>query len=179
MVSGNESGEQLGRDQDCASQTRLALGSDHNGLALKTALCEHLIHAGYRCDDFGTYEDSATDYPDIALRVAQSIASGVYDRGILICGTGIGMAVVANKVPGVIAAQISDVYQAERARKSNDAQIVTLGAATTGVELGKMLVDAWLRSEFEGGRSGPKVKKIRLIDSHFRRVQSSALDQSE
>jgi len=132
-------------------------------------LKEHIQAQGHACDDLGTLTHDPVDYPDIALRVAEDIASGKHERGILICGTGIGMAIVANKVPGVRAAQVSDVYQAERARKSSDAQIMTLGAQVVGSELAKMLVDAWLRSEYAGGRSAPKVDKIKAIDERFRR----------
>jgi ribose 5-phosphate isomerase B len=147
----------------------LAIGSDHNGLALKNALCQFLREQGHHCDDLGTFTEDAVDYPDFALKVAEDIAAGKHQRGILICGTGIGMAMVANKVPGVRAAQVTDVYQAERAAKSNDAQIITLGAQVTGPELAKLLVDAWLRSEFADGRSAPKVAKINAIDQRFRR----------
>ena len=147
----------------------IAIGSDHLGLELKQLLKEHIQAQGHACDDLGTLTHDAVDYPDIALRVAEDIAAGKHERGILICGTGIGMAIVANKVPGVRAAQVSDVYQAERARKSNDAQIMTLGAQVVGSELAKMLVDVWLRSEYAGGRSAPKVDKIKAIDERFRR----------
>ena len=147
----------------------IAIGSDHLGLDLKNVLKEYIQAQGQECDDLGTFTPDPVDYPDIALRVAEDIAAGKHERGILICGTGIGMAIVANKVPGVRAAQVSDVYQAERARKSNDAQIMTLGSLVVGPELAKMLVDAWLRSEFGGGRSAPKVDKIKAIDERFRR----------
>jgi ribose 5-phosphate isomerase B len=147
----------------------IAIGSDHNALELKNLLVEHIQAQGHTCDDLGAFTPDPVDYPDIALLVAEDIAAGKHERGILICGTGIGMAIVANKVPGVRAAQVCDVYQAERARKSNDAQIMTLGSQVTGPELAKMLVDAWLRSEFAGGRSAPKVDKIKAIDERFRR----------
>jgi len=147
----------------------IVIGSDHNGLALKNVLREYVEAQGHTCDDLGTYSHDAVDYPDIALKVAEDIAAGKHERGILICGTGIGMAIVANKVPGVRAAQVHDVYQAERARKSNDAQIITMGAQVIGAELAKLLIDTWLRSEFAGGRSAPKVAKIKAIDERFRR----------
>ncbi|MBC7190109.1 RpiB/LacA/LacB family sugar-phosphate isomerase, partial [Candidatus Aerophobetes bacterium] len=104
------------------------------------------------------------DYPDKAKEVAEAVARGEFDRGILLCGTGIGMAIAANKVRGIRAACCHDIYSAERARKSNNAQIMTMGAFVIGVELAKMLVDAWLRSEFQGGRSLPKVEKIMKIE---------------
>jgi len=147
----------------------IVIGSDHIGFDLKNLLKEYIEVQGHVCDDLGTYSRDPVDYPDVALKVAEDIAAGKHERGILICGTGIGMAIVANKVPGVRAAQAHDVYSAERARKSNDAQIITLGAQVVGLELAKSLIDIWLRSEFGGGRSAPKVAKIKAIDERYRR----------
>ena len=101
-----------------------------------------------------------SDYPDIAFQVALAIKEGKYQRGILLCGTGIGMSIVANKVLGIRAAQCYDTYSAQRARKSNNAQIITFGARVTGPELAKAIIEAWLESEFAGGGSAPKVEKI-------------------
>jgi ribose 5-phosphate isomerase B len=101
--------------------------------------------------------------------VAEQVATGAYERGVLICGTGIGMAMVANKVPGVRAACAHDPYSAERARKSNDAQILALGSQIVGPGLARTLLDAWLAAEFQGGRSAPKVAKINALDDRFRR----------
>jgi ribose 5-phosphate isomerase B len=148
---------------------RIVVGSDHLGRPLKDALRDHLRAQGFAVDDAGTYDDDPVDYPDVGRAVAEDIAAGRHDRGVLVCGTGIGMAMAANKVPGIRAAQISDPYSAERAAKSNDAQIVTLGALTVGVEAAKLLVDAFMRSEFAGGRSAPKVAKIDAIDADYRR----------
>jgi ribose 5-phosphate isomerase B len=147
---------------------RIAIASDHLGFELKTALIEHLRSKGHECDDLGAYTKDPEDYPDIAERLALQVADGTYPRGILICGTGIGMAITANKVPGIRAAQVHDSYSAERARMSNDAQIMTLGAQVVGGELAKQLVDIWIRSEFSGGRSTPKVDKIKAIDRKYR-----------
>ncbi len=108
--------------------------------------------------------DAAIDYPDVAARVAFAIRDGLADRAILICGTGIGMAITANKVPGVRAALAHDVYSAERARKSNDAQILTLGARVIGPESAKTIVHAWLESDFAGGASARKVGKIEALE---------------
>ena len=148
---------------------RIVVGSDHLGRGLKDALRDHLRSQGFEVDDAGTFTDDPVDYPDIGRAVAEDIAAGHHERGVLVCGTGIGMAMAANKVPGIRAAQIADPYSAERAAKSNDAQIVTLGALTVGVEAAKLLVDAFMRSEFAGGRSGPKVAKIDAIDADYRR----------
>jgi ribose 5-phosphate isomerase B len=147
----------------------IIIGCDQNALQLKNAIKEHIEAQGHTVDDVGVFSAEPVMYPDIALKVAEDIADGKHERGILICGTGIGMAMVANKVPGVRAAQAHDVYSAERARKSNDAQILTFGAQVIGVELAKKIVDAWLASEFAGGRSAPKVAKIKAIDERFRR----------
>lgn len=153
---------------------RVVLGADHNGLALKDQLRDHLRELGYEADDIGTYSSDPVDYPDVAVKLAEDIAAGQHDRGILICGTGIGMAIVANKVPGVRAAQVQDPYSAERAAKSNNAQVITLGGQTTGIEVAKLLVDAFLRSEFAGGRSAPKVEKIGAVDERYRRPPAAA-----
>jgi ribose 5-phosphate isomerase B len=150
----------------------IVIGSDHLGFDLKNLLKEYIEGQGHVCDDLGTYSHDPVDYPDVALKVAEDIAAGKHARGILICGTGIGMAIVANKVPGVRAAQAHDIYSAERARKSNDAQIITLGALVVGPELAKALIDVWLRSEFGGGRSAPKVAKINAVDERYRRHES-------
>ena len=147
---------------------RLIIGSDHLGYPLKETLRAHLAEEGYECDDLGTYDSQPVDYPDVAAALAQDVADGKHDRGILICGTGIGMAIVANKIPGIRAAQVQDAYSAERAAKSNDAQIITLGALVTGPELAKKLVDAYLASEFAGGGSTRKVEKIKALDERYR-----------
>jgi ribose 5-phosphate isomerase B len=147
---------------------RLVIGSDHWGYPLKEILRAYLLQEGYECDDLGAYNSEPVDYPDVGVALAQDVADGKYDRGILVCGTGIGMAIVANKVPGIRAAQVQDIYSAERAAKSNDAQIITLGALVTGPELAKKLVDAYLASEFAGGGSTRKVEKIKALDEHFR-----------
>jgi ribose 5-phosphate isomerase B len=147
---------------------KLIVGSDHFGFPIKTAAIEHLNQLGYQVEDVGcSGEDDITDYPDIAVALANRIASGEFERGILVCGTGIGMAMVANKVPGVRAACCHDPYSAERARKSNDAQIITFGGQIIGPSLACSLLDHWLVSEFGGGRSLPKVAKIKELDDRL------------
>ncbi|MCD6256744.1 ribose 5-phosphate isomerase B [Candidatus Aerophobetes bacterium] len=143
---------------------RIAIGADHNGFELKNIICEFLKDKKVEYKDFGTYSREPVDYPDIAKIVAEAVARGEFDRGILICGTGLGMAIAANKVRGIRAATCHDVYSAERSRKSNNCQIMTMGAQIIGSELAKMLVDAWLKSEFQNGRSTPKVRKIMEIE---------------
>jgi len=143
---------------------KIAIGCDFNALDLKNAIIDLLKEKKVEYKDFGTFTRDPIDYPDIAKKVAYAIAEGKFERGILICGTGLGMAMSADKVKGIRAATCCNVYQAERAIKSNNAQIITLGALVTGIELAKMLVTAWLNSEFQGGRSERKVEKIMEIE---------------
>lgn len=146
----------------------LVIASDHFGYPLKEAIVDHLREKGVEFDDLGVFsEEEVIDYPDIALRACLGIREGKYEYGILICGTGIGMAMVANKIPGIYAACAHDIYSAERAKKSNNTNVLTLGRHIVGPELAKMLVDAWLRSSFQGGRSAPKVEKIRQIEKNY------------
>jgi ribose 5-phosphate isomerase B len=153
---------------------RIAIGCDEAALDLKTAILAYLHEqeiVPVTVEDHGVFTQEKVDYPDIALLVAEAVARGEAERGILLCGTGIGMAIAANKVPGIRAALCHDVYSAERARKSNNAQILTMGARVIGVELAKKIVEAWLPSEFAGGRSAPKVAKINAIDERYRIVR--------
>ena len=153
---------------------KIAIGSDHLGLELKNTIKEFLETQGtvkVEIVDVGVFDANPVDYPDIAEKVALEVASKNCERGILICGTGIGMALTANKVPGVRAAQAHDVYSAERARKSNDAQVITLGALVIGKELAKKIIEAWLVSEFGGGGSTQKVNKINQLDERYRKLE--------
>lgn len=147
---------------------KLAIGSDQNGIALKNSLIESLQSQGHEIVDLGCSEQEAVDYPDVAEKLSLAVAGGEYERGILVCGTGIGMALVANKIPGIRAAQVADIYSAERAAKSNNANIITFGAQVIGVENAKTLAGVWVNSEFAGGRSLPKVEKIERIDQQYR-----------
>lgn len=153
---------------------RLAIGADDAGFELKRIIEEYLDEQGVTYDDLGVDSPDAgsrpdpVDYPDVASAVAFGIRDGRYDRGILICGTGIGMSITANKVPGVRAAQAHDVYSAERARKSNNAQVLAMGARVIGPELAKTIVRAWLDSEFAGGGSTRKVAKVDAIEGRVR-----------
>jgi len=142
----------------------IAVGADHLGFPLKQALADYLRGLHHDVVDFGCNSAEPVDYPDVAIEVAEAIAAGRFDRAILVCGTGIGMAITANKVPGVRAASVSDPYSAERARKSNDAQVLCLGSRVVGTDVAKLLVDHWLASEFGGGDSARKVAKIEALD---------------
>lgn len=143
----------------------IAIGCDEAAFDLKEILKRLLQYGGYAVEDFGTFDAKPVLYPDIAFAAAQSIADGRNDRAVLLCGTGIGMAISANKVPGIRAAQCHDTYSAERARKSNDAQVITMGARVIGPELAKTILQAWLASEFEPERSGPKVARITAFEA--------------
>lgn len=147
---------------------RLAIGCDNAGAPLLQAVREVLQKRGVDFEDYGVAADDPTLYPDVALTVSQRIASGECERGILVCGTGIGMSITANKVPGIRAALVHDTYSAERAQKSNNAQVITMGSRVIGSELGKRIVETWLDSQYEGGGSAPKVARMDAIDAEFR-----------
>ncbi len=137
----------------------IAIGADDAAIELKNIVKTYIQQQGFEVVDYSQDANNPL-YPDIAFTVASAIKEGKYERGILLCGTGIGMSIVANKVPGIRAAQCHDTYSAERARKSNNAQVMTLGARVIGPELAKSIVAAWLASNFEGGGSTSKVEKI-------------------
>lgn len=142
----------------------ILIASDHYGLMLKNPIRDYLIEKGYEVKDLGVDSEDPVLYPEIAIQLSEELAKNNYSRGILVCGTGVGMAIVANKVPGVRAAVIHDPYSAERSRASNDAQIATLGSLVIGVNAAKKMIDIWLESEFGGGRSLPKVAMIKAMD---------------
>ena len=144
----------------------IAIAADDAGAPLKERLAYWLHQQGYEVKDFGNGTDQ--DYPDVAAQVAEAVARGDHDRALLVCGTGLGMAITANKVPGVRAVTAHDAYSAERARKSNDAQVLTMGARVIAPEAAEMVLEHWLASEFEGGRSAPKVDKMNQVDARYR-----------
>ena len=148
---------------------KIAIGCDNAAVDLKNALKEFMLQQkNVELIDMGVDSDTNPEfYPDIAERVALAVARGEFERGVLICGTGLGMAITANKIPGVRAATCHDVYSAERARKSNNAQIITMGARVIGVESAKTVLKAWLESEFAGGSSTPKVQRIIDIEKKY------------
>ncbi len=148
----------------------IVIGADHMGLPLKNAIRDYLVKKGYQVDDMGVNAADPVDYPDVGAQLAEAVAAGSYERGILVCGTGAGMAIVANKVPGVRAVAVQDPYTAERAVASNNAQIVTFGSQIIGPQVAEKLIDIWLESEFQGGRSAPKVAKIDNLDEKYRNV---------
>lgn len=144
---------------------KVAIGCDEAAYRLKKILMQYLeTKQGVTYVDFGAQEKEVILYPDVAYKVADAVAAGDFDRAILVCGTGIGMAICANKVNGVRAAVCHDPFSAERSRKSNNAQIMCMGERVIGTELAKYLVDVWLDSEFAGGSSLPKVKRINELE---------------
>lgn len=147
---------------------KIVIGCDEAAFDLKEEIKKHVLKLGHKVEDVGVYDKSPVLYPDIAVKAADLILKGQCQRGILMCGTGIGMAISANKVPGIRAAVCHDPYSAERSRKSNDAQIMCMGARVIGPELAKNLVDIWLASDFSGGSSQPKVQRISYYESKYR-----------
>lgn len=145
---------------------KVGIGADNNGFQMKQMLIEHLKINGIEAVDYGCYSEDAVDYPDVAFHVAEEVAKEKIDRGILICGTGIGVAIAACKYPGIRAALCHDTYSAERAQLSNNAQILTLGAQVVGNELAKKVVDAYLNVEWAKG-SERKVNKIIEREKEF------------
>ena len=139
---------------------RIALGADHGGVDLKDSLSQRLRDAGHEVADLGTHGTESVDYPDFGRAVAEAVASGDADRGILVCGTGQGMAMTANKVAGIRAGVVSDAFSARMIVEHNNAQVLSIGARVVGPSLAEVIVDAFLNASFEGGRHARRVAKI-------------------
>lgn len=146
---------------------KIAIGCDEAAYKLKVELIKYLESKDIEVVDFGAKEGEVVLYPDVAAAVAKAVAKGDYERAILVCGTGIGMSITANKIPGVRAAVCHDPFSAQRARKSNDAQIICFGERVIGVELAKNILDIWLASEFVEGSSSPKVERINYYEHKY------------
>lgn len=142
----------------------LVVGSDHGGYELKMAVLEMLRERAVDCADFGTDSSDSVDYPDFAAKVASAVSSGKAELGILICGTGIGMSITANKFSGVRAALVHDEFTAQMAREHNNANILAMGGRVLTSDQGKRLVEIWLDAEFEGGRHQNRLDKISAIE---------------
>jgi len=143
---------------------RIAIGCDHAGLGLKEVIVGLLSELGHSYEDLGCYDASSVDYPDIALVVAEGVSQGKFDRGILICSTGTGMSIVANKVRGIRAALCHDTFSARRAREHNDANILCLGEWVVGKGLAREIVSTYLGAEFVGGRHARRLEKISALE---------------
>jgi len=146
---------------------KITIGSDHGGFELKSEVIKHLVNKGIEAKDVGTFTKESCDYPDIALLVAEEVIEKKCDYGILICGTGIGVSIAANKVSGIRAALCSDTFSAHSAREHNDANILTLGQRVLGTGLALDIVDTFLSSTFQGGRHANRVKKITEIENKY------------
>jgi ribose 5-phosphate isomerase B len=145
---------------------KVVIDADNAALELKQVVVEHLASKGVEVTDLALLDQKKDAiYPEIGYNLAEKIKDGEYERGILICGTGLGMAMIANKVETVYAGVCHDVYSAERLRKSNDAQVLTMGARVVGPELAKTIIDAWLEAEFQGGGSTSKVETMRALEN--------------
>lgn len=146
---------------------KIALGADHGGYSLKEDIKNWLKSSGYEVVDFGCESAEPVDYPEYALVVAREVAEGREDIGILVCGTGIGMSITANKVPGIRAALCNDVYCAEHARRHNDANIMAIGGRIVAPETAIEIVKTFLTAKFEGGRHGRRVGKIMQVEKEW------------
>lgn len=147
----------------------IAIGCDHGGLDLKNFIVEYLKKEGYEVKDFGIYENKSVDYPDIAKLVCESVLKNECDRGILICGTGIGMSIAANKFNGIRAAVCGDIYSAKMTKIHNNSNIITMGARVIGQETAREIVNAWLTNKYEGGRHQNRLDKISDIEKNQRK----------
>ncbi|WP_214690428.1 MULTISPECIES: ribose 5-phosphate isomerase B [unclassified Exiguobacterium] len=144
---------------------KIAIGADHGGFNLKKEIVALLEELGHEYKDFGTNSADSIDYPDVAIPVAEAVAAGEFDRGILICGTGIGIGIAANKVKGIRAALVHDSFSAKATRQHNDSNIMTMGERVIGPGLALDLVTTWLDTDFEGGRHSNRVDKMSAYES--------------
>jgi ribose 5-phosphate isomerase B len=147
---------------------RIAVGTDHRGFSMRARIVELLGRLGHVVEDVGAASGEAVDYPDVAARVARKVAGNEADRGILICGTGLGMSITANKFPGIRAAACHDDITAEMSRRHNDANVLCLSADLLGERLVDQMVEIWLRTPFEGGRHARRIAKISDLESEIR-----------
>jgi ribose 5-phosphate isomerase B len=145
---------------------KIAIGADHRGTEVRSFIRQSLAQDGHAVTDLGSLDATTCDYPDIAYAVASAVAAGSVDRGVLICGTGIGMSMAANKVPGIRAALVHDEVGAELSRRHNDANVLCLSADMLGLRIIDRIVKTWLTTEFEGGRHARRVAKIAAIETN-------------
>jgi len=143
---------------------KIAIGSDHVGLELKPLIIEYVKELGHEVEDFGPYSNERTDYPIYGKKVAEEVVDGTFDKGILICGTGVGISIAANKVKGVRAIVCSEPYSATLSREHNDTNVLAFGSRVIGSEVAKLIVKSWLETDFEGGRHARRVEMIADIE---------------
>jgi len=143
---------------------KIALGSDHVGITLKVEIAALLDKRGVEYHDFGTYDQERTDYPIYGARAARAVASGDFDRGIVMCGTGVGISIAANKIDGIRCVVCSEPYSAALSRAHNNTNMLAMGSRVVGVDLAKMIVEAWLTASYEGGRHALRVDELAAIE---------------
>ncbi len=141
---------------------KIIVGCDHGGYDLKVEIVRHLRHLGHEVEDIGVHSLSSVDYPEYAIKVGRAVAGGSFDRGVLVCGSGIGMCIAANRIPGVRAVQVSEPYAARMARRHNDSNVLCLGGRFIGLGLATEVLEVWLNEPFEGGRHQ---RRVDMIDS--------------
>lgn len=144
----------------------IAIGCDHAGFQYKEDIKAYLENKGIQVKDYGTYSEESVDYPDFGIAVGQAVAGGECDKGLLFCGTGVGISISANKVRGIRAVVCSEPFSAKLSREHNNSNVLAMGSRVVGIELAKMIIDTWLNTEFEGGRHGRRVEKITEFDNN-------------
>jgi ribose 5-phosphate isomerase B len=147
---------------------KIAIASDHGGFNLKESIIAHLLNTGWEVDDLGPHNGDSVDYPDFGIKLAEEVADKKVDRGIVICGTGIGMSIVVNRYPGVRGTLCSDVFTAKLCREHNDSNILVMGGRVIGEGLAAEIVNTWLNTPFEGGRHQRRLDKINQIDASLK-----------
>lgn len=145
---------------------KIGLGSDHGGFKLKEEVKKHLEEKGFECIDYGTHSEESVDYPDYGKKVGEAVVKGECDRGIVCCGTGIGISIAANKVNGVICALCGDTFSARMTREHNNSNMLAMGERVLGVGLALDIVDIWLATEFAGGRHEKRIEKMMAIEEN-------------
>ena len=147
---------------------KIAIASDHGGFELKETVIAHLLNDGWEIDDLGPSNEDSVDYPDYGIKLAETIANEKVERGIIICGTGVGMSIVVNRFPAIRGTLCSDIYTAKMCRKHNDSNILIMGGRVIGKGLASEIVDTWLNTVFEGGRHQRRLDKINEIDVNLK-----------
>ena len=147
---------------------KIAIASDHGGFDLKESIIAHLLNTGWEVDDLGPHSRDSVDYPDYGVKLVEEVAEKKVDRGIVICGTGIGMSIVVNRFPGIRGTLCSDLFTAKLCREHNDSNILVMGGRVIGKGLAAEIVNTWLNTPFEGGRHQRRLDKINQIDTSFK-----------
>lgn len=147
---------------------KIAIASDHGGFDLKESIIAHLLNTGWEVEDLGPHTEDSVDYPDYGIKLAEAVAEKTVERGIVLCGTGIGMSIVVNRFPGIRGTLCSDVFTAKLCREHNDSNILIMGGRMIGKGLAAEIVNTWLNTSFEGGRHQRRLDKINQIDASLK-----------